>query len=115
MAPVWKWSVAVSLVICIYFRFRRHSGHDRTCCLLDPVAFDPERTSQTACSITSSARARIDCGTVRPSVLAVFMLTTSLNAVGCTKSAGQIRKAGMDCAHANRRSREAASKSPFSS
>src|ERR1700720_4753021 len=35
-------------------------------------------------SITSSARTRIDCGTVRPSALAVFMLTTSSNVVGCT-------------------------------
>jgi len=34
-------------------------------------------------SMTSSARARIDGGTVRPSVLAVFRLTTSLRVVGC--------------------------------
>ena len=26
-------------------RFRRHSGHGRTCCWLDPVANDPLRTS----------------------------------------------------------------------
>src|SRR5262245_1540537 len=34
-------------------------------------------------SITSSARANIDGGTSRPSVLAVLMLTTSSNFVGC--------------------------------
>ena len=34
-------------------------------------------------SITSSARARIDCGTVRPSALAVLRLMTSSNLVGC--------------------------------
>ena len=41
-------------------------------------------------SITSSARASIDCGTVRPSAFAVFKLMTSSNFVGCWtgKSAG---------------------------
>src|SRR5262249_44751101 len=41
-------------------------------------------------SITSSARARIDGGTVRPSALAVFKLITSSNRVGCStgRSAG---------------------------
>ena len=41
-------------------------------------------------SITSSARARIDGGTVRPSCLAVLRFTTSSNAVGCCtgRSAG---------------------------
>ena len=34
-------------------------------------------------SMTSSARARIDGGTVRPSALAVLRLTTSSNVVGC--------------------------------
>src|SRR5215469_16528120 len=34
-------------------------------------------------SMTSSARARIDGGTVRPSALAVFKLSTSSNVVGC--------------------------------
>src|SRR5206468_4035194 len=34
-------------------------------------------------SMTSSARARIDSGTVRPSALAVLRLTTSSNVVGC--------------------------------
>jgi hypothetical protein len=34
-------------------------------------------------SITSSARARSDCGTVRPSAFAVFKLITSSNVVGC--------------------------------
>ena len=35
-------------------------------------------------SITSSARARSDCGTVRPSALAVFMLMTTWNRVVCS-------------------------------
>jgi hypothetical protein len=41
-------------------------------------------------SITSSARPRIDSGTVRPSWLAVFRLTTSSNVTGCItgRSAG---------------------------
>src|SRR4029077_6604084 len=41
-------------------------------------------------SITSSARARIDGGTVMPSALAVLRLTTSSNVVGCCtgRSAG---------------------------
>src|SRR3954452_12067093 len=41
-------------------------------------------------SITSSARARSDCGTVMPSLLAVFRLMTSSNLVGCStgRSAG---------------------------
>src|SRR6185436_15469377 len=41
-------------------------------------------------SMTSSARARIDCGTVRPSALAVLRLMTSSNLVGCStgRSAG---------------------------
>src|SRR5205085_53138 len=34
-------------------------------------------------SITSSARCSSDCGTVRPSALAVFKLMTSSNFVGC--------------------------------
>src|SRR5215467_12409443 len=34
-------------------------------------------------SMTSSARARIEGGTVRPSASAVFRLTTSSNRVGC--------------------------------
>ena len=40
--------------------------------------------------MTSSARARIDGGTVRPSALAVFRLTTNSNLVGCStgRSAG---------------------------
>ena len=38
---------------------------------------------QFAYSITSSARARRVCGTVRPSALAVFRLMTSSNLVGC--------------------------------
>src|SRR6266404_9476523 len=41
-------------------------------------------------SMTSSARARIDGGTVSPRALAVLRLTTSSNLVGCStgKSAG---------------------------
>ena len=41
-------------------------------------------------SITSSARASSACGTVRPSALAVLMLITSSNVVGCStgRSAG---------------------------
>src|SRR5205814_10277012 len=41
-------------------------------------------------SMTSSARARIDGGTVRPSAIAVLRLTTSSNLVGCStgRSAG---------------------------
>jgi hypothetical protein len=40
--------------------------------------------------MTSSARARIDCGTVRPRALAVFRFTTSSSVVGCCtgRSAG---------------------------
>src|SRR6516225_4257677 len=43
-------------------------------------------------SMTSSARPRIVCGTVRPSASAVFRLTTSSNLVGCTtgRSAGLV-------------------------
>src|SRR5205823_3096179 len=41
-------------------------------------------------SMTSSARCSSDCGTVRPSALAVFRLITSSNLVGCStgRSAG---------------------------
>src|SRR5262249_10316874 len=55
---------------------------------------DGKRTaihSEGSCySLTSSARARIDGGTVRPSALAVLRLTTSSNLVGGStgKSAG---------------------------
>src|SRR6516165_8397326 len=42
-----------------------------------------ERTNAPAHSMTSSARARIDGGTVRPSACAVLRLTTSSNLVGC--------------------------------
>src|SRR5690242_20830408 len=43
-------------------------------------------------SMTSSARARIDCGTMRPSALAVFRLMTNSNVVGCWtgRSAGLV-------------------------
>src|SRR5215469_7706191 len=45
-------------------------------------------------SITSSARARIDCGTVRPRAFAVFRLMSSSNFVGCCtgSSAGFARR-----------------------
>jgi len=33
--------MALPLMLRIYFRFRRHSGHDRTSCRLDLVANDP--------------------------------------------------------------------------
>src|SRR5882762_3424949 len=32
-----------------HFRFRRHCGHGRTCCWLDPVANDPNRTAVVYC------------------------------------------------------------------
>src|SRR5438445_13000241 len=43
----------------------------------------PEGAIRLSYSITSSARARIDAGTVRPSASAVLRLTTSSNVVGC--------------------------------
>jgi hypothetical protein len=38
----------MSLVLQIYFRFRRHSGHDRTRCRRDPVTNDLRQTSARA-------------------------------------------------------------------
>jgi len=35
--------VSVPLMLGIYFCFRWHTGHGRTCCWLDPVANDPAR------------------------------------------------------------------------
>src|SRR5216683_3005675 len=50
----------------------------------DPTLADARtRHSAAAYSITSSARASSDCGTVRPSALAVLRLITSSNVVGC--------------------------------
>src|SRR5437868_13656771 len=48
------------------------------------------RRCPAAHSITSSALTRSDCGTVRPSALAVFRLITNSNLVGCStgRSAG---------------------------
>jgi hypothetical protein len=43
----------------------------------------PARSNARFHSITSSARTKINCGTVRPSALAVLRLTTSSNFVGC--------------------------------
>src|SRR5437763_13834183 len=50
----------------------------------------PRRRLSGAHSITSSARARIDGGIVRPSARAVFRLMTNSNLVGCStgRSAG---------------------------
>src|SRR5262249_46854517 len=50
-------------------------------------------------SITSSARASSDCGTVRPSALAVLSLITSWNLVGCCtgRSAGFARGCVKTC------------------
>src|SRR5215813_2115953 len=61
------------------------SGHPSTYDLTD--GFDTKRPFY---SITSSARARIDGGMVRPRVLAVLRLTTSSKLVGCCtgRSAG---------------------------
>ena len=43
----------------------------------------PKAAIRLSYSITSSARARIDGGTARPSALAVLRLMTSSNVVGC--------------------------------
>jgi len=53
-------------------------------------AWYSEQTSLVTYSITSSARARIEGGMVRPSALAVFKLTTNSKVVGCCtgRSAG---------------------------
>jgi len=63
---------------------RDHCGHD-------PVQSHPVRPApaklafgdDAAHSMTSSARARIEGGIVRPSALAVLRLTTSSKVVGC--------------------------------
>jgi hypothetical protein len=47
------------------------------------AGIDPEAARRLSYSITSSARARIDDGTVSPSALAVLRLTTSSKVVGC--------------------------------
>jgi hypothetical protein len=56
------------------------------------AALDPKLPFALFYSMTSSARARIDGGTARPSALAVLRLTTSLKTVGCWtgRSAGLI-------------------------
>jgi hypothetical protein len=48
-----------------------------------PCPRDRRKWVESGHSITSSARARIAGGTVRPSALAVLRLTTSLKVVGC--------------------------------
>ena len=58
------------------------------CGALADVCFGPkadlmQRRKKDRYSITSSARARNDCGTVRPSAFAVCMLTTSSYFIGC--------------------------------
>jgi len=63
-----------------------------------PKISTPARSSARFHSITSSARARVDCGTVRPSVLAVFKLPTSSNFVGILTDGlrpGEVAAAGM--------------------
>jgi hypothetical protein len=40
----------------IYFRYRRHSGYDRTCYRLDPVANDPKRSPRPANTMTLANR-----------------------------------------------------------
>jgi hypothetical protein len=58
----------------------------------DPRAGQQDQQVASVHSMTSSARARIDGGTVRPSALAVFRLTTSSKVVGCStgRSAGLV-------------------------
>src|SRR5712691_5442544 len=67
-------------------RRRRNDDGDRQQCRAAETDEEVARPH----SITSSARARSDCGTVRPSALAVFKLMTSSNLVGCStgRSAG---------------------------
>ena len=55
-------------------RFRAHALHQKRCARLQVTGY----------SITSSARASIEGGTVRPSAFAVFRLTISSNLVGCS-------------------------------
>jgi hypothetical protein len=58
------------------FRFCPHSG----------PSLDSQHTAawmESGHSMTSSARARIDCGTARPSAFAVFRLITISNLVDC--------------------------------
>src|SRR5436305_15323545 len=67
------------------FRYCLHNGHCRQARLIRSV---PE--ADVLHSITSSARARIEGGMVRPSALAVFRLMTSwyLEACSTGRSAG---------------------------
>jgi hypothetical protein len=62
------------------------AGHaaDGRRCPIDPFVFGVDRRGrvETGYSITSSARARIKGGTVRPRALAVLRLTTSWKVVG---------------------------------
>jgi hypothetical protein len=66
------------------------------------TAFDPNATLLTRRSITSSARARSDGGTVSPSALAVFKLTLNETVVGCSTgiSAGFDPLSGSTCVEA---------------
>ena len=74
---------------------RRRGTFSRACAQparprLGSARLHPSLGVKSSYSMTSLARARIDCGIVRPSILAVFRLTTSSKAVGCWtgKSAG---------------------------
>jgi len=55
-----------------------------TTCLKRAITGLMHRSKQHLYSITSSARTSNEGGTVRPSALAVFMLITSSNLVGCS-------------------------------
>jgi hypothetical protein len=59
-----------------------HKSHSFARADLGPRS--PEAAIRRPYSITSSARARMDSGTVRPSVLAVLRLMISSNFVGCS-------------------------------
>ena len=63
-------------------RFQGESGHDADWLSLPSLTLSGH--GETAHSITSSARASKEGGTVRPSALAVFMLIASSNLVGCS-------------------------------
>src|SRR5947207_15453070 len=67
-------------------RFLGKSGHDADC----PTSLTRSSHGGLAYSITSSARARIDGGTMTPSAFAVLRLMTNSKMVGCMtgRSAG---------------------------
>jgi hypothetical protein len=51
-------------MLWIYFRFRRHSRHGRTCCWLDPVANDPIQTYTASFKIEHLATLTAAIGTI---------------------------------------------------